>query len=227
MQNQSRDELREKIQNDIRQSIRDAVGRQEGGAVIIGGQGREEAIALLQAQIQATREEITSLTSQLTPGQSRAREQAIEGQLERATDRLESLEEQLAATTAGRTFAISRPSPPLPPSVIPPEVQSLAIWGMCTLGVTIISVAFMRMWSRRLDRRAHQAPPGPDMSPRLDRIEQAIEAVAIEVERISEGQRYTSKMLHDARALPAPGLAERWPAAAEREALHVPRQGEK
>jgi hypothetical protein len=29
----------------------------------------------------------------------------------------------------------------------------------------------------------------------MERLEQAIEAVAIEVERISEGQRYTTKLL--------------------------------
>jgi hypothetical protein len=92
--------------------------------------------------------------------------------------------------------------------------------------VTVVAVAFIRMWSRWLDRRGHTAPPGPDVTPRLDRIEQAIEAVAIEVERISEGQRYTNKMMHEGRALPAPGLPDRWPAAAEREPVPARRQGE-
>jgi hypothetical protein len=32
---------------------------------------------------------------------------------------------------------------------------------------------------------------------RLERIEQAVDAVAIEVERISEGQRFTTKLLSD------------------------------
>jgi hypothetical protein len=33
------------------------------------------------------------------------------------------------------------------------------------------------------------------VSPRLDRLEQAVDAVAIEVERISEGQRFVTKLL--------------------------------
>ena len=33
------------------------------------------------------------------------------------------------------------------------------------------------------------------MTQRLERIEQGVEAIAIEVERISEGQRFTTKLL--------------------------------
>jgi len=41
---------------------------------------------------------------------------------------------------------------------------------------------------------------------RLERIEQAVDAIAVEVERISEGQRFTTKLLSEGRsgnALPA------------------------
>jgi hypothetical protein len=40
------------------------------------------------------------------------------------------------------------------------------------------------------------APPGwTDASDRLERVEQALETIAIEVERVSEGQRYISRIL--------------------------------
>jgi len=40
---------------------------------------------------------------------------------------------------------------------------------------------------------------------RLARIEQAVDAIALEVERISEGQRFTTKLLSkQARSLPKP-----------------------
>jgi hypothetical protein len=40
---------------------------------------------------------------------------------------------------------------------------------------------------------------------RLERIEQAVDAIAVEVERISEGQRFTTKLLSEGRgnALPS------------------------
>ena len=33
------------------------------------------------------------------------------------------------------------------------------------------------------------------MTPRFDRLEQAVDAIAIEVERVSEGQRFVTKVL--------------------------------
>jgi hypothetical protein len=49
---------------------------------------------------------------------------------------------------------------------------------------------------------------------RMARLEQAVEAIALEVERISEGQRFTTKLLAD-RA------ADRLPAAPSPERKHV------
>lgn len=242
MQTQTRDQLREQIRQSIRDAVRGERGGDGGGAAIagIGPQGpggvpgplspRDAALQLMQAEIAGARAQVQALTESLTPGVSNARENAIESQLERATERLVMLEDQYAAVLANRAVAGTALRPPAPPAsgnVLPPDVKDLAIWGMCTLGVTIISVAFIRMWSRWLERRSQAAPAAPpDVTPRLDRIEQAIEAVAIEVERVSEGQRYTNKMMHEGRALPAPGLGDRWPAVAEREPVPARRPGE-
>ena len=53
-------------------------------------------------------------------------------------------------------------------------------------------------WSRRL---WHRGAPRPSVdieeSPRLQRMEQAIESIALEVERIGEAQRFTTKLLAD------------------------------
>ena len=54
-----------------------------------------------------------------------------------------------------------------------------------------------------MDRRGASAPTADsDSKARLERIEQAVDAIAVEVERISEGQRFTTKVLNDLRALP-------------------------
>ena len=42
-----------------------------------------------------------------------------------------------------------------------------------------------------------------DVSARLERIEQAVDAIAIEMERVSEGQRFTTKLLSERAGLPA------------------------
>ena len=46
-----------------------------------------------------------------------------------------------------------------------------------------------------------------DFNPRFDRLEQAVDAIAIEVERVSEGQRFVTKILAERPATDAQSLA--------------------
>lgn len=66
-----------------------------------------------------------------------------------------------------------------------------------TLG--ILSVTMIRLVSIWTGRRKDALPPAvlDRLEERLGRIEQAIDAMSIEVERISEGQRFTTKLLAD------------------------------
>ena len=77
-----------------------------------------------------------------------------------------------------------------------------------TEDVLIVAVVFgvlgavlfplVRAWSRRIEGRG--TPPAAipaDVTERLERIERAVESVAVEVERISEGQRFVTKVLAD------------------------------
>lgn len=52
-------------------------------------------------------------------------------------------------------------------------------------------------WFIRRSLRQPQPPPTLDRqdSERLERLEHAIDAMAVEIERISEGQRFTTKLL--------------------------------
>jgi hypothetical protein len=102
---------------------------------------------------------------------------------------------------AGAQFPPGFPSgPQIPEGIV---VISVAFFVMCAF----IAVGFplVRAWARRLDKRS-AAPAGADSETRerLERIEQAVDAIAVEVERISEGQRFTTKVIADLRALPQP-----------------------
>jgi hypothetical protein len=61
-----------------------------------------------------------------------------------------------------------------------------------------------------LDSESRNPRVPAEVTGRLERIEQSLEAVAIEVERISEGQRFTTKLLSEGRTSAAAQL----PAAA-------------
>ena len=70
------------------------------------------------------------------------------------------------------------------------------MWGL--VAIVWISLAHRR----RVRGVANLTAPSSDMSARMARIENAIESVAVEVERISEGQRFTSRMLSEGAAQP-------------------------
>jgi hypothetical protein len=75
--------------------------------------------------------------------------------------------------------------------------------------IIAIGVPIARAYARRLESKPAPAIP-PDVSARLQRMEQAIDSIALEVERISEGQRFTTKLLAE-RAGPPVMPASREP----------------
>jgi hypothetical protein len=74
-------------------------------------------------------------------------------------------------------------------------LMMLIIFG--SAAVTSIGVPLARAYARRLDRGVPTPAPQPEITARLERMEQAIDSIAIEVERISEGQRFTTKLLSE------------------------------
>lgn len=73
----------------------------------------------------------------------------------------------------------------------------LAIVMFICIAATIIGVPIARAYSRRIERGSLEPSVPPDVSARLARMEQAIDSIAVEVERISEGQRFTTKLLSE------------------------------
>ena len=81
-----------------------------------------------------------------------------------------------------------------------PEIV-VPLGGMATAIICVIGIPLARAYARKLDADSKNPRVPPEVTGRLERMEQAIEAVAIEVERISEGQRFTTKLLSEAKGL--------------------------
>ncbi|QJR36607.1 hypothetical protein [Gemmatimonas groenlandica] len=78
--------------------------------------------------------------------------------------------------------------------------------------VSIVLVWGPLAWAaaRIMFKRAGQPKPSPQLlegTARLERIEQAVDAMSIEIERISEGQRFVTQLMSS--KAPAPALVER------------------
>ena len=65
----------------------------------------------------------------------------------------------------------------------------------------LLPVILITLFMRRRRRKRKTAEPakilGADSTERLERLERGMEAIAIEIERVSEGQRFVTKLLSD------------------------------
>ena len=84
------------------------------------------------------------------------------------------------------------------------------------MGITAvfgISAIMLKMWLGHVEKMKGLSNEKPDRSvsdARLERLEQAVESIAIEIERVSEGQRFVTKLMSEKaqpmlrEALPVP-----------------------
>jgi hypothetical protein len=74
-----------------------------------------------------------------------------------------------------------------------------------SVAYSISAIARAAVAHRKEEGRLERESTPPLTEARLARIEQAVDAIALEVERISEGQRFTTKLLSEANhRLPQP-----------------------
>jgi hypothetical protein len=106
--------------------------------------------------------------------------------------------EVITSNVQGEAPTVTVPSvPPAPRRKALPD-GLVEMMGIIFGAVTLMSLGtpLVKAWARRFERR-HEVQQNAQIEQRLAAIEQAIETVAVEVERISEGQRFTTKLLAD------------------------------
>ena len=89
--------------------------------------------------------------------------------------------------------------PPFGPNTIPPQAVDISIAFFLTVAAIIIGLPLARAFARRMDRRGGTTPISNEIASQLNHLNQAVDAIALEVERISEGQRFTARLLSDER----------------------------
>lgn len=124
-----------------------------------------------------------------------ARQLQLESDIQTTGQQLTSASAGLIATTSsGPTLAGFGSGQMLALSIV---------FTVCVLGPLAIGFA------RTLWKRANTPAPPPmvfnEMAQRLERVEGAVDTIALEIERISEGQRFVTKLLSESQ--PAPMLS--------------------
>ena len=176
---------------------------------------------LTQAEVQAVRDRRSELSSQLTSAAGRRAE--IAAQIEDASgqakagleDRLAVLDKRIvqleldiaetgrlltspayagSTSEAGRAMGMS-------------PGQTTAVGIVFTLFVLApLAFAYARsIWKRATGRGSAAFPDAAEAARRLAGLEQAVDAIAVEIERVSEGQRYVTKIFTESHGVPALG----------------------
>ena len=81
-----------------------------------------------------------------------------------------------------------------PDNVIPQGAVEMALGFFTMCAVMVVGWPLARAFGRRIERSAQPAGVPVVMTEQLQRIEQAVDAMSVEIERISESQRFLAKL---------------------------------
>jgi hypothetical protein len=152
----------------------------------------------LRDQLETLQDQRQELSRQLQdPMVSGANRTGLEQHVTEIDARISALDKQIAAADAEVAKAASVPGAVVPD---PPRVQQGPPEEVFVLsGIFIVVVLFPLTiaYARRLWRRGAVAVSAipHELMDRLTRLDQAVDSIAVEVERIGEGQRFVTRVL--------------------------------
>ena len=156
------------------------------------------------------RRTLASQLSSTPPGPARS---GLEQRIIVLDQRLAQLESDIAATGKQLTAAplgSTELGDPFQGGDIPDNVAAVA-GGFTFLVLFPMAIAMARrIWKRTGSEPARQFQLPAHFDQRLERLEQGVDAIAIEIERVTEGQRFVTRLLSEAQPslkIPAEGIA--------------------
>ena len=164
----------------------------------------------LRAQLAGATDRRAELQERLTQETDGDVQRLIRQQVEHATGAMLSTED--AITTTDRQIAAAPPEllaatqsvPPPERRDVVPEDEAAGV-AFSTFGAGVVLTLLISRWRRRRRRGAGRGSsmmdaPLPDgQLQHLQQLGMAVEAIAVEVERIGEGQRFVTQLLSDTR----------------------------
>ena len=176
---------------------------------------RSRELRLRVSDLQAREQQLRELRYPAPPGPERAQIDrqwlnarhdltAVSIELEGLNERISELRLQ---RDQERAVSLRPPPTPEPPPVEAPGLANVGM-GMAVLFLAPLMILLVyRLWTRGNARE----PVGFEASPRFQRMEQAIESIAMDVERIAEGQLFTTRILTERHpdAVPRPQATPR------------------
>jgi hypothetical protein len=162
-------------------------------------------------ELESTRRDISSQLEQLTAGAPERK--GLEARMTEVDSRIATVDQMLASNAAQIATASAIPGAVVePPQIIrdgPPEEAYIVGTIFMFVFLLPISIAFARRIWRRSAAVVTSFPR--EIADRLTRMEQAVEATAVEVERIGEGQRFLTRLFTEGEGAKAIGAGAAQP----------------
>jgi hypothetical protein len=174
------------------------------------------AVPITQADVDALNAQRTELSNQLISANSRRNELSrslrtarpgpdqtgIEARISQLDARISTIEGDIAES--GRALSAAPSGLKQTSTSVPPrpygEPSSGQVTAISIIGIIFIGAPLAFAMARIAIRRAAH-PPAPqiprDVVDRMERMEQGIDAISLEVERIGEGQRFVTQLMSD------------------------------
>ena len=188
----------------------------------VGGDGLPQTITIpkTEAEVEALLRTRQELSDQLISAQERRQElvnqirsapdgvarTGLEDRVRVLDQRLIQLESDLAVT--GRQLAgapadvvnfVERRDRPAGNSPNNGDWEEGMFFGSFFTILAISAYMLVRRWRGRKNPKRRNTEMPSDSAQRLERLEQGMDAIAIEIERVSEGQRFVTKLLAESR----------------------------
>lgn len=164
----------------------------------------------LRDQLSRVRDQRQDVSNQLQGDVSGADRRGLEQQITQLDQRTANLQVQLAQADAQVAAAAAVPgavveTPPYVPSGPPEEV-----WILTGIFFVVVLFPLSLALARRLWKRSVNAVTSlpQEIYDRFSRVEQSLDAIAIEVERLGEGQRFVARVLSERGPQLGAGAAE-------------------
>ena len=120
---------------------------------------------------------------------------------------LAAADQELSSLPAEMVASASIP-PPAPFRMKPDQIMTLSVLSIVLVWFPLAFAGARGIW-KKSNRPGLPPTAFAETAQRLDRLEGTVDTIAIEIERISEGQRYVTKLLSDAQGAPALGAGLR------------------
>src|SRR5690349_12347122 len=166
---------------------------------------QREVLGEQMERLQDERRDISNRLSSTEENLSPADKAGLEKRMNTLDGRIDAMDKQIATADAQVASAAA-----IPGAVVerPPEVRHGPPEEVFVLGGIFMFVAIMPIsiaYARRIWRRSAAAVTAlpKDIIDRFTQIDQAVESIAVEVERIGEGQRFITRVLSEQGKRPA------------------------